>query len=228
LGKPLFAYRAFYNIKSSWLSREILFLVAFFILSVVRLYSEWQGLQGAATLIGWLAMLAGCLCLLSMASAYTRTEFPAWGMFYTHVAFYMTAISLGGGLFSLIAVQKASAVSTSMIHEALALAAAAVLVQIIAFGAYLPALAVSGSAARASMRLLVGMNSPIFISLCLMVTGGFLLPVLVFTGTTTGEGKTWMYVSFIFLAVGQTMARYIFYASGVHRTPDGAAVFGGR
>lgn len=224
LGTPLGAYRAAFNIKSSWLSREIFLLVAFFALSSIRLYFQCQGAESLASNIGWPMMIVGCLCLYSMASAYVKTEFPAWTTSYTHIAFYTTAIALGAALYAVIAAQTGFTVSGSLTNKAFALAAAAVAVQMVGFAAYLPALAGRSGAGRASVRLLAGMTLPIVVSHVCMLIGGFVFPGLAYAQMGSGGAPPWVYAAFVLMVIGQSMARYIFYASGVHNMPDAASV----
>lgn len=98
LGTPSNAWRAFANLRSSWLSREILFAVLFAASSGL-----FAGLQGFAWgnpavrgALGWTTALLGLALIYSMAGAYRLRTVPAWDTWVTPVSFYVTAFLLGG------------------------------------------------------------------------------------------------------------------------------------
>lgn len=97
LGRPSNAWRALGNLRSSWLSREILFASAFtgalgasVLLSLRTGSSEsWLGFaEGLAAVFG-LALLG------SMAKTYRLRTVPAWDRWTTNAAFLASALGLG-------------------------------------------------------------------------------------------------------------------------------------
>ncbi len=97
LGSPLKSWRAFFNLRSSWLSREI-FLAAWFFAASTGL-ALWQlfRLTDAETQnIAALATLASGLGLVFvMAQVYRLRTVPKWNSIVTPISFFITAFLLG-------------------------------------------------------------------------------------------------------------------------------------
>jgi len=98
LGTPTNAWRAFANLRSSWLSREVLFAVLFTGLSGLLAGLRWfrVGTFAARNLIAWAAALLGLALICSMANAYRLRTVPAWNTWATPVSFFVTTFLLGG------------------------------------------------------------------------------------------------------------------------------------
>jgi anaerobic dimethyl sulfoxide reductase subunit C (anchor subunit) len=97
LGTPINAWRALRNIRSSWLSREILFTLLFTGTSVVFIVMQWFeiGLTELRTAIVVMAAVCGLGLIISMANAYRLRTVPAWNTWVTPVSFFITACLLG-------------------------------------------------------------------------------------------------------------------------------------
>jgi anaerobic dimethyl sulfoxide reductase subunit C len=97
LGSPRNAWRALGNLRSSWLSREILFLALFFAGWAAAALPMVVG-PGPASLrlplLAGVAALGGGL-LLSMARVYRLRTVPAWDTPRTTAAFLLTTVTLG-------------------------------------------------------------------------------------------------------------------------------------
>jgi anaerobic dimethyl sulfoxide reductase subunit C len=97
LGSPRNAWRALGNLRSSWLSREILFLALFFAGWAAAALPMVVG-PGPASLrlplLGGVAVL-GVGLLLSMAQVYRLRTVPAWDTPRTTAAFLLTTVTLG-------------------------------------------------------------------------------------------------------------------------------------
>ncbi len=97
LRHPLRAFRAVNNLRASWLSREILSLLAFMFLLAALAYGEWTaGMEARPR--KWLfvlAGLAGLSFLWCMARIYTLAAVPFWDRLMTPVTFFLTASVLG-------------------------------------------------------------------------------------------------------------------------------------
>jgi anaerobic dimethyl sulfoxide reductase subunit C (anchor subunit) len=97
LRHPLRARRALSNLRTSWLSREILFELLFGGLVVLEGWlayvkpasktSLWPAIGAAA--------LAGMLFVISMARLYMLPSLPAWRGAYTPLSFFLTTLVLG-------------------------------------------------------------------------------------------------------------------------------------
>lgn len=94
--QPLRAWRAARNARSSWLSVEVVLLVAFAFLAALVAALEWRG--GPATArdaAAALAASAGGGLLYAMGQLYRLPSRPAWDHPITPVSFFVTAALLG-------------------------------------------------------------------------------------------------------------------------------------
>jgi anaerobic dimethyl sulfoxide reductase subunit C (anchor subunit) len=98
LGAPHKAWRVVANLRSSWLSREILFALLFTAASALFAGLQYFNLGCAAirSAVGWIAALLGLLLILSMANAYRLRTVPAWDRWTTTASFLIAASLLGG------------------------------------------------------------------------------------------------------------------------------------
>jgi anaerobic dimethyl sulfoxide reductase subunit C len=218
LGDPIGAYRALFNLKTSWLSREILFLGIFFALEGTRLY---VGLWGTDNILmdatGWLAAFFGCLCLFSMSSIYVKTLIPAWGTWYTYVAFLSTAIILGSILEMAVAVRVSPDIAESLSIKVFLFISGGILLQLIGMVAYLPMLQSLGKAGSATLKILSDMTPIMIVSQVLTLSGGLGLPFLAYFTWGGGVLEVWVYASLFSLSIGQLMARHVYFKCGVQR-----------
>jgi DMSO reductase anchor subunit len=97
LRHPLRARFALSNLRSSWLSREILFELLFLGLVVLAGWLAWLRSPPPGLKAGLLAAagLAGVLFLVSMIKLYMLPTLPAWRGIYTPVSFLLTTLVLG-------------------------------------------------------------------------------------------------------------------------------------
>lgn len=97
LHHPLRARRVLTNLRTSWLSREIFFELAFMFLVALAGFPDWGRPASGGLLIGILiaAVLSGILFLLSMSKLYMLPTMPAWNQAYTPFSFVLTTLNLG-------------------------------------------------------------------------------------------------------------------------------------
>lgn len=97
LSKPFHSFLAVLNFRSSWLSREIVFSVLFFLTTLVLLYlnSFRPDRRTWITAIGWLAILIGSVLVYCMARIYLIPTQIAWNSGSVISYFYITALILG-------------------------------------------------------------------------------------------------------------------------------------
>lgn len=97
LGRPSNAWRALGNLRSSWLSREILFASAFTAaLAASAAFSFRAGPPGFREgFAEGLAATLGLALLWSMTMAYRLRTVPAWNVGTTNAAFFASALGLG-------------------------------------------------------------------------------------------------------------------------------------
>lgn len=96
LGKPVNSVNALNNIKSSWLSREILFLICSG--SSIIIYSFTDSFRGPGwfrNIIRIVSVLSSMLLLFSMIRLYMIPGVPSWNNPHTPAAFILTSLSCG-------------------------------------------------------------------------------------------------------------------------------------
>mgnify|MGYP001066255365 FL=1 len=98
LGTPLNAWRSVANLRSSWLSREILFTLLFTLFAALFAVLHWQT-WGAGWLRGlvWsLAAVLGGLAWYAMLRIYLLRTVPGWNTWMTPVMYAISLLLLGG------------------------------------------------------------------------------------------------------------------------------------
>ncbi|HSA95681.1 MAG TPA: DmsC/YnfH family molybdoenzyme membrane anchor subunit [Acidobacteriota bacterium] len=97
LRHPLRARYALSNVRTSWLSREILFELAFGGLVVLEGGLAYVSPASRASLWPTIAaaLLAGMFFVASMAKLYMLPSLPAWKGAYTPLSFFLTTLVLG-------------------------------------------------------------------------------------------------------------------------------------
>ena len=92
LGRPHQFLRAMSNLRSSWLSREILLACLFFFLGL------WALFPAGAVARDWLLPVSGLLLIGGMARVYMLRTVPVWDRARTPLTFLFTGLLLGGTL----------------------------------------------------------------------------------------------------------------------------------
>lgn len=95
LGRPFRAPRSIVNLRLSWLSREILFLLAFGAAATAEVADSIFDL-GAEDFLRPAAALFGAACILMMSKIYMLPAVPDWNSWRTPGAFFSSAFVLGG------------------------------------------------------------------------------------------------------------------------------------
>lgn len=97
LSKPFFSFLALLNLKSSWLSREILFNLLFFLSLLWLLYLHFfeRRYPRLKTYVGWVGILFGWATVYSMSRIYFLPTQPMWNSFSTVISFFCTTLLLG-------------------------------------------------------------------------------------------------------------------------------------
>jgi len=197
LGTPGAAWRALANLRTSWLSREILLALLFTgtgaLFAVLR--ATGAGPAEARGALAAVAALCGVALVYAMSAVYRVRTVPSWDRPLTTVSFFATALLLGTlavgtGLVLLPGVPDVLLVGP--LH-ALALAAAA------GFGAELAV--PGGGAAHGARRLLLLAG----LSLCV----AFLL--------TAGRATALLVAAFALALAAEVLGRYLFYVDGLRR-----------
>lgn len=127
LGRPRRAWRALANLRTSWLSREILSTGAFG-LGLAALVLR------PAALLHLLVVLAAAAMVHAMAAVYRVRTIPAWDRPRTTIEFFATAALLGVGTWgAVVAVHAGSAAAAAAALSALLALAVAAAVRRTAF-----------------------------------------------------------------------------------------------
>jgi anaerobic dimethyl sulfoxide reductase subunit C len=142
LGHPLQAWLALANVRTSWLSREVL-LAALFVTAVVA-YAVVAGrrpLAIPAPWIGWVAAVLGCALVLAMGRLYMVPAQPMWNRVLTPVGFVATTLLLGVAILIALAGGRGSFGIAPSVERTLAyVALLLVVVQLVLLPAHLATL----------------------------------------------------------------------------------------
>jgi anaerobic dimethyl sulfoxide reductase subunit B (iron-sulfur subunit) len=97
LGRKRNAVRALSNLRSSWLSREILTAVVLLGLTAVAWWaSVFVEAAAVRAWAGWITVPVAVFFLLGMARVYMQRTVPLWNHWRTPLAFIATAVLMGG------------------------------------------------------------------------------------------------------------------------------------
>ncbi|MFQ5596751.1 MAG: DmsC/YnfH family molybdoenzyme membrane anchor subunit [Nitrospiria bacterium] len=112
LGKPQYFYRAFNNLRHSWVSREIAAMAAFFnflgaytLVTVFPILIDWlpeSVSHPLPILLGWGAGLAGPIGIYCMYRCYRIPARPFWDHWHTGGVFSASGLILGSGTIGLV------------------------------------------------------------------------------------------------------------------------------
>jgi anaerobic dimethyl sulfoxide reductase subunit C (anchor subunit) len=215
LGRPSNAWRALRNLRSSWLSREILFASAFTAaLGASALLSLREGSSPFWTgFAEGLAAAFGLALLSTMAWAYRLRTVPAWDRWTTAAAFFASALGLGALTTASVLVVHGGA---QAVHGAAMgrLVLAALLFHLLGLAAtllWLRRLRGGDRAARESLRRVVERRP--------LVAARFALSALVLVSgiaALASPGWAWPAIAACLLAFGAEAAgRSLFYAARV-------------
>ncbi len=95
LGSPRNAWRALGNVRTSWLSREILFAGLFTAAVAAAAVAGWSAAGALGPLALGIAAAAGAGLILAMSHVYRLRTVPAWDSRLTTASFFLSALSLG-------------------------------------------------------------------------------------------------------------------------------------
>lgn len=212
LGRPYLAFTSLNHLLGSWLSREIFFSGAFFVLLLIAwLLERWDKAgQNLKTVWNILTSLAGLVAIFSMAKAYMATIYPLWQSWNTMVDFYATALILGAVLF-LLTTRKIS-IEKTLRFDLIILAV--VFIQIVFLPSFMGSLGTASAAAQQSAALLTGTYSVAEIARWILELGGVFL-VMIARSEEYSAKASYFYIASVILILGVFLDRYLFYATGV-------------
>lgn len=234
LGRPLKAYRAMANLKTSWLSREILACNLFAgaaswlaVWSLVSIFGKesWlvDQIGDRRVLLSISAAVTGALVVFSSARLYIVTGRPLWTSARTNGLFFLTAAVLG---------LSASLLLISVLGQAPHAATITVVVLLMIVTAIKLALetnllrqhnAVESTPQKLAAKLLLSETRiQTLLRLFLGVTGGLVLPIVLLIVGSGSAAIAISTISFICLLAGELTERYLFFAVSVARRMPGA------
>jgi anaerobic dimethyl sulfoxide reductase subunit C (anchor subunit) len=236
LSRPFHSYLAVINFKSSWLSREIVFSVSFFLTTVSLLYFTFfqNDHRKLITFMGWLAILIGAVLIYCMARIYLIPTQVAWNSTTVIISFYTTALLLGCMAVACLMVMDlkfaeikksddiglmAGVIRYSFIQLTLMTILLIVSSMTITY-IQMRLLGQGDRIARTSLDLLLQLYLPLFILrlVFLLITSGYLgTAVYQVYRLDTAPQSLFMpvYISCLLILVGEIIGRFLFYATHI-------------
>jgi len=236
LSRPFHSFLAVLNFRSSWLSREIVFTMLFFLTILGLLFITYFRTHRTRliTSLGWMASLFGCVVVYCMARIYLIPTQVAWNSTSVILSFFVTSLTLGGMTIALLMVldlkfaeiKKSDDVElrTQVIKHSFA-GLTVMTVFLVAVGAAITfiqvhLLAQGDIVARTSLSLLVELYMPL-----LVMRFAFLFFAAVAMGVAMY--RMWqsnvlpqslmmpVYLSCLLILVGEIIGRFLFYATHI-------------
>lgn len=236
LSKPFHSFLAVLNFKSSWLSREIVFTVLFFLTTMSLLYLTYFRVhhRRLITTLGWLAILFGIILIYCMARIYLLPTQAAWNSSTVIVSFYTTSLVLGVMAIACLMVldlkfaeiQKTDDVSLRVeviryLFGGLTLMTSLlVIVRILTLYLQMHQLSQGDLIARTSLRLLLELYQPLLILRVIVL----LFAAIYFATSVYRILRSQLppqnlmlpvYLSCLLILVGEILGRFLFYATHI-------------
>lgn len=236
LSHPIFSLLATLNLRSSWLSREILFTISFFLLVSGIAYIQWftYGHSRLITVLGWLALLMGSLSIYCMSHIYLLPTHSSWNSSLTVISFLLSAIVLGVTAVAVLLVMDLkvsevagaadTAVRRQIVHQSfvwLAGVAGGTAVITLILNLILIMMLNQGElSALTSLFLLLGLYQPLFgLRYIALFTGvgwfGLTAYMLLHNRKPRFEMTTTIYLACLLVLISEILGRFLFYATHV-------------
>jgi len=236
LSKPFHSFYAVRNFAQSWLSREIVFTVVFFLLLfflwVLSRYKKEH--RFLLTVIGWVSILLGAIVVYCMARIYMLPTQVAWNSPLVIVSFYTTTVLLGTMTIACLLVldlkfaeiqhtddidTRIQVIQYSMAWLTLvAFLAAVVNITLMFYQIYM--LGQGDVNAQTSLQLMFELYTPLFVlRLFLIIVAPFWFGATVYrmrkAGLTPQKLMIPVYMSCLFILIGEILGRFLFYATHI-------------
>ena len=237
LANPKNAWRSFTRFRTSWLSREAVFAVLFYPISLIWLLYEWfTGNTAATSLFGLLTSVLAVLVLICTGMIYASLKtIRQWHTALTPVNFVLLGMLLGSLVLSLMLAQQ-DLITSHLVAIALVVLMLSALVKVVYFywigqpaG---PTINTALGFTRATVRLLdVGHSSETFhnkefgfqidrvklIWLRYISVGlAFLLPLILISGLLGDVGFYSLLLAVVSAYAGVFVERWLFFAEARH------------
>ena len=228
LAHPWRAFRAIANVRSSWLSREMLFGTLFGLAASLHTGLLWFEVDSAAAraITALAAILLGLVLVYGIARLYMLRTVPVWHQVTTPVSFFITALLLGTlvagtGLWLASGLTAARSVNSAILMGCAPwialLAAAQAGIQLLVTAISAVNLAARGRAGAKSLHILVHGHRKLFIMwlLLLLVAAGLLVWLaMLSTAPPATDMLTVVAGAAVVVAwATEVLGRYLFYSS---------------
>jgi len=236
LGSPLSAPSAISNFTTSWLSREILFGVAFGVLSTLFVVLQWFKIGPVVlrNVIALLASLVGIVFIYAMSKIYMLPTQPAWNTLATPVSFFTTALLLGSLAMGAAFIPNYAYLKRknpdcaelqcdlmrSMLRWIAFTAVVLLGVEFVVTPVYLVSLASGSPQAVESARLMAGeLGLPFLLRMILAFAGAGVFGFFLYQNAqSAGREKVlgyMVYAAFVLVLAAEVFGRFLFYSSQV-------------
>lgn len=237
LSKPLLSFLAIYNVRHSWLSREIIFTILTFIgcaALVDRLWKQKEGDEVLTTAVGWVVIISGYATIFSMASIYLLPTQAPWNHWATILQFYASSLLLGPTAATALLVMDAifsQEYELDLVEPRLQLIlrslkmlswiAVCALILIIALNAaQILGPAPANDLAQISLSLLLGLYKPLLaVRLGVLCAAVGILNLVAYRLVKKAHALTALitpvYLACLLALVAEILGRFLFYASHV-------------
>jgi anaerobic dimethyl sulfoxide reductase subunit C (anchor subunit) len=236
LSRPFHSFLAVLNFKSSWLSREIVFTVLFFLTTMSLLYltNFRTHHRSLITSLGWFAVLFGSILIYCMARIYLLPTQVAWNSNTVILSFYITSLTLGAMAIACLMVldlkfaeikktddiELRVAVIKQSFRGLTVFIIALVILSVLVLSVQLHLLAQGDLIARTSLRLLLDLYQPLLVMrLVLLLFASISLGIAVVRmcreRITPRDLMMPVYLSCLVILVGEIIGRFLFYAAHI-------------
>lgn len=233
LSKPWLSFYAVRNFHTSWLSREVILTVLFFLTLILVwvLNRLKKGRRRLISTLGWLAILLGFSAVYCMARIYMLPTQIAWNSSSVIVSFFSTTLLLGSMAIACLLVldlrfaeiQKSDdiEVRSQVIRFSLAwlvlVVCLAVLVNLVILLCQIFSLAQGDIVAQTSLQLLFDLYIPLFVlRLLFMLIAPAWIGYAVYRMHKSGSSPQGLmipvYMSCLLILIGEILSRFLFYA----------------
>ncbi|MCJ7434512.1 MAG: dimethyl sulfoxide reductase anchor subunit [Anaerolineales bacterium] len=236
LSKPFHSFYAVRNFQTSWLSREIIFTVIFFLtVSVLWFLSRFKhDHRKLITSLGWLAILFGFIVVYCMARIYLIPTQVAWNSPTVIISFYTTTLLLGSMAIACLLVldlkfaeiQKADDIDVrarvikySIVWLTLVVFLTVVVNIVITFY-QLYFLGQGDAIAQTSLQLLFELYTPLFVLRLFFISIaplwlGYAVRRMFKVGSAPQSLLIPVYMSCLLILIGEIIGRFLFYATHI-------------
>lgn len=215
LGRPAYAFKALRNVRTSWMSREVVLFGAFATTSLVYA-GAWSLDRGLPTVpLGVLAVVVGLVGVYASGRLYLVPARPVWKSQRTMVSFFATALALGP-LFALSFLERGS-LESSWMRVLLVASLGGVLAQLAALGHLVHAVrSATDHQYRGTGYLLLKRCRGLF-ALRLLAAGAGLAMVASLLGLPLDgdEAAGRLVMALVVLGAGELAGRYLFFVTVV-------------